>query len=219
MSGEWARTTEGGKLVYLLENGTWQFSEGESPPVAPTSGLAEPQAPPPPPAGEPQFRRSYWGDRRDSVRSLEGSEPEHEGESSVVFAQKLSGLDVLVVYVFVDDQLVRGKYVVTQEHSSPASYLVDRVTLLALLRKKYGEPSSEDLHWNNDLYRDEPSEWGDAVAAGHLSIFTSWSDEATDLILALTGDNYEVNLEIEYNSTVLGELETQRDERAALDDL
>lgn len=208
MTGEWARTVESGKLVYLLEDGTWQRQEASTPPASESAD-----------SRGTHFRRASWGDNRATVVASEESDPADEAEFVVAYTQKIAGLDALVFYTFVDDQLVRGKYAITQEHSNSASYLIDRESLLTLLRKKYGEPSSEEVFWTNDLYRDDPSEWGDAVAAGHLSMYSSWSDGRTDLVLGLSGDNYDVNLGIEYSSTALSALEDERDEREALDDL
>ena len=62
-------------------------------------------------------------------------------------------------------------------------------------------------------------DWGTAVAIGHLSQYTIWKLEDTQLILLLTGDNYEISLGIDYASLKFGILEEKKNEEKALDDL
>ena len=87
------------------------------------------------------------------------------------------------------------------------------------LIKKYGEPDESNEHWLNDLYQDDYQEWGVPVSIGHLVYFTTWNTDGTSICLALTGENYEISLNIEYSSIEFSYLEEQRNEARIMEDL
>ncbi len=47
---------------------------------------------------------------------------------------------------------------------------------------------------------------GSAVSVGHVSFFTTWDTDETTIILALRGDNYEIDLKVVYTSKRAGPL-------------
>lgn len=218
MPGIWARTVDSRKLVLLGDDGQWVYSTAEE---RDSAILAAPETPVPPVSadGDTHFRRSRWGDSMQSVLSEETNDPARSDSDFVVFESSIAGLDAMIVFNFVNDNLVRGQYRITQEHSHDLAYLTDRNTLLELLIRKYGSPASHNTNWLNDLYQDDPPEWGMAVSMGHLSMFTEWQTAETEVTLALFGDNFEVSLGVEYRSAQLSGLEDARNEQLALDDL
>jgi len=59
------------------------------------------------------------------------------------------------------------------------------------------------MTWDNDLYKDDRSEWGFAVGLGHLSYGCIWETSNTYITLGLNGDNYKINLVVSYDSRKL----------------
>lgn len=161
----------------------------------------------------PDFRKTNWGMTVSQVKATEQGKPKADFPTGkrtvVVYVDSVKGLSCDVVYIFVSDKLVRAKYLVTTEHSNKTEYLSDFDKLSDSLKEKYGKPESEDTFWSNKLYKDDPSEWGMAVAVGHLVKYTHWELPKTTLVLSITGDNYEITLAVEYASTEFKSLENQ----------
>ncbi len=189
------------KRIVLKEDGTWQYADTT------TSDTTF------------HFRKTRWGMTKESVQTSESADVANVSEKSVVYKTKLAGFDVLVVYIFVHDQLVRSKYILNEKHSNKTEFTLDYRSLQKLLSKKYGAPLEDEIVWLNDLYRDNPESWGMAVSVGHLRFYAKWNDGNTTVYLYLNGDNYKINSGIEYRSIQLAGLEEQADLEQALDDL
>ncbi|MBA7542736.1 hypothetical protein ES705_35060 [subsurface metagenome] len=74
-----------------------------------------------------------------------------------------------------------------------------------ILTKKYGKPWSDRTTWDNDLFKNDRSQWGLAVSIGHLSYGALWDTSKTFITLVLNGDNYEITLLAAYDSRELKE--------------
>lgn len=166
------------------------------------------------------FRQSRWGTSIDNVRKAEATSPlfdEDVGQKHVlVYEDNVLGLSVYVSYVFVDNKLVRAQYVVATKHSNQTDYLSDHDHLQSALVQKYGKSVEQSTTWKNDLFRDDPSNWGMAVAMGHLTKFTKWETPTTVIGLALTGEDYEVKITLAYLSKQLAHLEDAIDRSGKL---
>jgi hypothetical protein len=171
------------------------------------------------PNNEIGFRKAAWGMDRDQVIQTEGREDVEEGDNYLSYAGQVAGLSCSILYIFVEDTLVRGKYFFTVSHSNDNDYLSDYSTLKEMLIKKYGRPLEDEQIWKGDLYKDDYQRWGMAVCIGDLTMYAKWGKSETEIVLILTGDNYQTNLAIEYISKRLGHLEDQMKERQALDEL
>ena len=77
-------------------------------------------------------------------------------------------------------------------------------------------PFVRHIVWDNDLYKDDREEWGFAVSLGHLTYVTLWLLNRTEVFLSLSGDNYDINLNLTYNSRTLKD---GLEEKKLLDDL
>ena len=194
--------TANGKRVILNDNGTWEWAK--------VTAAAE---------TEKDFRNVRWGMSIEEVKKAETSKMVDESDTILIYESSLAGLDVYVGYVFTSGILVRGKYISVEKHSNRNDYINDYNSLKDLLTKKYGETTENHVYWLNDLYRDDYSEWGFAVSLGHLKYFDSWETGRTDITAALTGENYDISLGIEYGSKELGDLEVQQREESSLGDL
>lgn len=162
------------------------------------------------------FRRASWGDSIARVKSSELNTPFQETDSAITYEVEVAGLQALAHYIFVTDRLVRAKYIITQEHSSPQLFLHDFTRLDELLATKYGGAHTRNDYWVDDLYQSDPTEWGLAVSIGHLARYHQWNRPDITIVLALTGDNYAVSLQAEYSSTAL---EADHSRSVALNDL
>ncbi|MBH0099376.1 hypothetical protein I6E68_09510 [Salinibacterium sp. NSLL150] len=191
-----------GTRVELSSDGTWTR-------VPPSSSTVETGG----------FRRAKWGATRAEVKASEGREPDGGVDATLGYAVTIAGLSATALYIFVSDTLVRAKYIITQPHSDYALNLRDFSVLDELLTSKYGQAIERNQYWSNDLYEDSPQEYGLAVAAGHMTRYYQWSSGDTHIWLVITGDNFDIDLQIEYVGKAFEEFESGQTKAAALDDL
>ncbi len=194
--------TNDGKRVLLKDDGTWQLIEQDK-------TVSE----------SFDFRKTSWGMTKDQVKNSEPSSPIRDDANALFFKGKISNLDCVYAFVFAKGKLVRSKYAITEEHTNKNDYIDDYNSLKAALTGKYGDPLNDRTNWKNSLYRDDKEEWGFAVSLGHLSYFATWSTPTTEVFLGLLGDNYKVDLVIEYSSIALAGLEELEQKESSQSDL
>jgi len=154
------------------------------------------------------------------MAEVKASEPltvAKEEENLVAYRTSIIGKDVFVVYLFTDNQLTRAKYVLAESHSNKNDFITDYNDFKEILKKKYGNPSKDEVLWRNDLYKDDYSDWGTAISLGHLLYFSTWETKDTKIASILTGENFDVTCAIEYSSKRLEELEKKAKEKKAID--
>ncbi|MBA7515713.1 hypothetical protein ES705_07756 [subsurface metagenome] len=151
------------------------------------------------------FRKVNWGMSKEEVKATEDKEPDSEFDNSLVYYAKIDGDDYLCGYTFLEDKLHNTGYVFIGEHSNKNDYIQDYKNLKEILTKKYGKPWSDRTTWDNDLFKDDRSQWGLAVSIGHLSYGNIWETSTTYITLWLDGDNYEISLGVAYDSVELKE--------------
>jgi len=193
--------TQDGTEVLLKPDGTWEYiSRGVS-------------------IDEFHFRKTNWGMSKRQVKTIESLQIEEESDDVLVYGGQLLGRNAFIVFLFVNGKLARGRYVISQEHSNLTDFIADYDALRSSLMKKYGEPEQSQTVWKNELYKDDPSEWGDAISYGHLVYYSTWENSETIVSLILCGENYEIQLTIEYESKELKPLLESHLEQQALDEL
>ncbi|NIO48439.1 MAG: hypothetical protein GTN73_03220 [Candidatus Aminicenantes bacterium] len=171
------------------------------------------------------FRGVLWGASKEHVKKAETSEFMKEdkvggalkGLEMLVYKADVAGLDGMIIYYFAKSLLTRARYIITESHSNKNLYLEDFKSIKSQLTKKYGSPERDDTIWSNDLYRDDPSEYGMAVSVGHLIYVAEWYPPESAIQLLLRGDNYKINLWVEYTSDALKEFEKKVREKAKKD--
>jgi len=176
--------SDNGSIVELRDDGTWVRITAREP-------------------SEGDFRGIPWGASRQEVRAKEAQGAMHDTDELLVYPQRLSDMDAEAVYIFVADRLVRAKYMFREEFSNENRYIDAYLRVKSLFAGKYGEPVEDSTIWRNDLYRDDPDDWGKAVERGDLSFLTSWATPETQLALLLLGNNFESSLVVEYESVRL----------------
>lgn len=164
------------------------------------------------------FRKTKWGMSKSDVKNSEPLKLFQEEDDLLVYKTKVLNKNVFVGYVFIDNQLVRTKYVLAESHSNQNDYIDDYLSFKAILEKKYGKPVDDQTIWRNDLYKSEYSDWGMAISIGHLVFHSTWITSSTEIMNILSGDNYEISCEVEYRSTKLKEIEKKAEEKKTLDE-
>jgi hypothetical protein len=152
------------------------------------------------------FRKASWGMPRSEVVLTEADDPTSQDDSALIYSRKVAGMSALIGYLFVDDKLVKGKYMFRQQHSEFSQYITDYDTLKKAMEKKYGKAQKSRDIWSNDLYTNIPAEWGKAVSLGYLTRLSYWSTKTTEITLTLKGENEKIDLWLEYKSKALAKL-------------
>lgn len=164
------------------------------------------------------FRTSDWGTSISGVKTNEKLEVVDESKTFLAYETTISGIEMIVGYLFTENKLTTGRYLATEEHSNKNDYINDYNTLKDLLVKKYGKPKKDKKIWKNDLYQDDYSQWGFAVSLGHLLYYSTWETEKSEITVMLSGENYKTQLMIEYESVELKEFKEKANEKKNLND-
>ena len=138
----------------------------------------------PPKVADPDFRSIKWGMTRSQVEAIEGT-PQFDLPSGVGFPANIAGMNAELIYSFANNQAALGGYTFQTKHENPQGYIDDYYALQELLTKKYGKPVKTHIDWSNDLYRDQPQQWGMAVIAGDLQFASDWTTPTTKIELWL----------------------------------
>jgi len=149
---------------------------------------------------------------REQVKGVESAKLFKEDEHGLFYSSELSGFgEVMIGYIFAQGKLVRTSYVSMVRHTNSNAFIDDFKTIESILTEKYGKPESDDVVWSDDLYKDDPDNWGMAVSAGHLVYEAVWRTKTTKILEKLKGDNFNVTLIVQYTSLDLEALEEARD--------
>ena len=150
---------------------------------------------------DPDFRKAKWGMTKEQVKALEDAKPAYEEASGLLYTnQTVAGLPATVIYNFNNDALAWGGYRIDTVHTNKNLYIDDYNNLKEKLSSIYGDPYIDEVTWDNDLFKDDPANYGLSVSIGYTSYIASWKTSRTVIILALNGDNYEVRLTLFYYS-------------------
>lgn len=156
------------------------------------------------PALGQDFRGVNWGMTMEEVKQNENLELIREEEKDLTYITSIGGIDCLLFYSFVDDQLYNAMYWMIEEHATKNRYLDDYQRLRKMLIQKYGTPIMDDEIWGRSLYKDEPDRKGFAISIGDLTMLAEWETENTEVSIMLWGDNYEIKHAISYESKEYG---------------
>ncbi|MBT7994202.1 MAG: hypothetical protein HN691_04955 [Bacteroidetes bacterium] len=164
------------------------------------------------------FRNSLWGMTKDEVLNSEKLPDPINKDDIIGYSSTIAGFDCFIFYIFIENKLVRSKYVFTQVHSNENDFISDYYSLKNILKEKYHDPSLDKIFWKNDLYKNDHDQWGFAISLGHLSYYSVWVTSRTKIYLYLTGENYKTKLEIEYVSIDLLDFEKEKKKEKVLED-
>ena len=188
--------TESGRKVLLKDDGTWEYVK------------EDPNKP-----KKYHFRKTLWGMNRKSVMDSEKLKPieiENQTDSGsdierLLYEDSIIDIKCYIDYVFVNNKLALAGYIFTKKYSNENDYIKDFERVKGNLIKKYGKPKVDRVIWDDDLYKDNPSRYGFAVSIGHVKYIALWNLDETEIVLSLTGNNYNVRHDLVYSSTRLKE--------------
>lgn len=146
------------------------------------------------------FRVAKWGESKESIMRKEGKRDKANIAEIYLFDDFVAGMDCDVAYIFTDNKLCMAKYYFKPKHTNKNDYIKDFRDLVTLMKEKYGETSYDAPEWHNTLYKGDYNEYGFAVSLGHLSYSAGWLGQTSDIMVVLYGENYEINLMVQYVS-------------------
>ena len=148
------------------------------------------------------FRNVSWGMSLSQVKSSEQIKPIEESSEYLVYEITLAQFDTYLVYFFTDNNLIRARYVINENHINVNDYISDYNILSGFLQKKYGEPIEEEEKWNSEsTFKNDKSFWGHSIRQGDLVLYKTYTSQNTDIGIWLGSEDYEVLHIIEYSST------------------
>lgn len=151
------------------------------------------------------FRQTTWGMSGEEVRATESTPPIPQFETDTLYAYNdtLLGYKVVVVYRFVHPhkQLWQAKYLLNEEFTNKNNYLLTYNEWVKALTEKYGAVTEKKVLWQNNLYRDDPEQYGMAISVGHLQAFNTWELNNTTITAAIYGEKFGITTVVEYTTT------------------
>lgn len=144
------------------------------------------------------FRKANWGMPRQEVMKTENEKPAYDQDAILMYNVTVSGMDTSCAYLFTEEKLFRGVYTFNLKHTNENDFLADYDKIKATMTDKYGKPKQDEINWKNDRYKADAQKYGFAVSLGHVIYFATWETKDTNIILELTGDNYDIHLRSSY---------------------
>lgn len=165
------------------------------------------------------FRRVDWGFSVKEVEATEKGDPLDRTDNAIIYKGKVANLDCIILYNFFENELYSTAYFIKEKYSNKNQYISEYEKLHKLLQQKYGTPLEDEIVWKNSLYKDEPERWGMAVSTGHLLYFSTWKTPKTEIGLILSGNNFDIDLGITYESLKHAEKVKKALDKDTLNDL
>lgn len=157
------------------------------------------------------FRKVKWGMSKEEVKAIEGGDAE-ESENSLTYATEITGEEALLGYEFIDNKLVKGGIYIIGDYPNDLLSISKYNKLKKVLTNRYGEPYEDDNFWFNDLFKDNPKNYGLAVSSEHLIYRSEFETDNTKVQMTLFGKNYRPIIGIKYESIKDGEAIKQKEE-------
>ena len=164
------------------------------------------------------FRKTKWGMSESDVKASEPLEIAESGDGWFSYKTNVLGKDVYVVYIFIDNQLVRSRYILAESYTNNNNYIDVYQSFKSILEKKYGKPVEDQTIWMDDNYKNDYSDWGMAVSLGDLTFYSTWINNSTEITNTLSGNNFSITCCVEYRSTKLKDIEEKAIENKAMED-
>lgn len=145
---------------------------------------------------EPDFRKGKWGDSMAECKRKEGKTDTYQMEGIYAFDTYVAGISCAAAYRFTDDILTSGKYIFTGQNAD--NCIENYESLVDLLTKKYGEPTSVNEENNASDYEKKYYSEGELIKMGKVKKTTIWYTPFTTIAIFLNGEQYSISLSIEY---------------------
>ncbi len=165
------------------------------------------------------FRGASWGDDIDSVKKQESESLVGDHSNNLIYAGKLAGINVYIVYTFKNGKLIEGEYHNQSNAGSGNDYIQNFAAFRDLLRKKYGPPLKDRVMWRDTRYKNDSNLWGEAVRLGHLLYTAKWETGQTRISTTLWGDKGSIQHVIKYSEKGTEKRERLEQEKRTLEKL
>jgi len=147
------------------------------------------------------FRETKWGMSEAEVKASEKIKPTEEGvyapyDYIIIYDGTIANLNAWIGYQFIDKKLIGGGYVFTESFIDKNQYIDNFLKIKDIMTRKYGTPSEDKVVWSNDLFKDNPQDYGTAVSIGHLTYQSKWQTPTTEIIIGLKGENFKVTFAV-----------------------
>lgn len=163
------------------------------------------------------FRGTRFGMTVAQVKQIEESKPVEETKETLVYKDKIMGLQVDVFYMFVNNQLFRGAYFITEKYRNENNHIDNYKQLKKVLVKKYKKPVFDAENWRNPLYKNKRHKHGFAVSIGHLEYKSEWlkyiKGRKVWINTVLKGENYKITHFIVYTDVLLEKFYNEQQEQ------
>ena len=158
---------------------------------------------------DPDFRNVNWGMSKEEVKLYETESLAEEDTDTLLYYVEVLNLEAALMYFFNENnELYEAGYLFTEDYTNDNMYLIHYDNVKEELITLYGTPTSDEEFWLNDLFRDDPNDYGLAVSIGDYFRFAEWKLDGMDIILGLGGGNYDINMSVGYTSTRIPAPET-----------
>lgn len=146
---------------------------------------------------EGDFRAGFWGDTMETIKQYETATLSEEGEHSLSYSTTVAGFDAYASYLFEDNKLYGGMYMLLVSHPAAGSYINDYNNLKESLKVVYGEPELDKiipLSSSADYLEDDL-----ALELGYSQYLTGWTTDTTEITSAMySEDGQGINIFISY---------------------
>lgn len=148
-------------------------------------------------------RNLKWGWNQSQVKVAEKFKLIQQKQDQLSYEGSISGKKYLVLYTFINNQLVSAFMLFQEKYINKNNYIVEYEGLKERLTAKYPEVILDKIEWNNDLYKDRPDDIGMACSVGHVRFNSEFysEDNLTQVFLNCKGENFDIGLSIYYIST------------------
>lgn len=151
------------------------------------------------------YRNCNWGMTLNEVKEAEGDvvwEINDSTQNADGYIATIGTIECLVVFNFDSEgKLNVGTIMDNSVYSNYMFYIGSFETFETALTKKYGKPKEANDIWLNDpfgYYKDNKSEWGNAIATGRLFRLYTWETNDTQIQLMLGLQGNEIVHAIQY---------------------
>lgn len=183
------------------------------------NAMAQDETPTPEPQEEPEgYGKALWGMSETEVKEVVDGDPQVM-DGGFAIETTVAGHPAGVMYGFTDDKLALVVVMFMDSHIESNKYLADWREVGELLAEKYGVPSDKEWVWINDLFKDDPQQYGTAIGAEQLVIYQTWQTDQTEIEHSLSGKNFSVIHKILYTSRAHERLRQEEQKQKSLDGL
>lgn len=168
------------------------------------------------------LRHFLWGAAPEDVREFETATFYNKGETSEYYVEPLDGYRRTIRYDFRDGKLWRGYYGYNDlHHPDPLEIMRRAADFEFALEQIYGKPTTDELVWKRNEYRDDSRWLAAAMRAGDVKVRVTWTLPATRVVmesyhngdyyeLYYTAEKYDPSKDTDQNRNILNLPQTQK---------